>query len=97
MLYMVNKSPMMTHNLETCLEIAGPGDPILLYEDGVYGAMASGRLVGKIQAALKTHSIYALDADLEARGIRRTLEGIQVVSYDGFVGLVEDHDPVPWL
>jgi tRNA 2-thiouridine synthesizing protein B len=97
MLYMVNKSPLMTNNLETCLAIAPEGEPILLYEDGVYAAMDGGRLVGQIKAALKRHTIYALDADLEARGIQRCLEGVQVIDYDGFVGLVEEHNVVPWI
>jgi len=97
MLYMVNKSPTMHRNLESCLEVAATGDPILLYEDGVYAAMASGQTVGAMQTALKSHPIYALDADLETRGIRHTLAGIQVIGYDGFVGLVQDHDPIPWL
>jgi sulfur relay protein TusB/DsrH len=97
MLYMVNKSPLMTNNLETCLAIAPAGDPILLYEDGVYAAADGGRLAEQIKAALARRPIYALEADLEARGIQRLIEGIQVVSYDGFVGLVEEHNVVPWI
>jgi len=97
MLYMVNKSPLMTHNLETCLVVAPEGEPILLYEDGVYAAMDGGRLADQIRAALERHPVYALEADLEARGIQRLVEGIQVIDYDGFVGLVEDHDVVPWI
>lgn len=97
MLYMVNKSPLMTRNLETCLAIAPTGEPVLLYEDGVYGAMDSGRLAEQVRAALAQRPIYALAADLEARGIRRVMAGIQVVDYDGFVGLVEEHNVVPWI
>jgi len=97
MLYMVNKSPLMTNNLETCLAIAPQGAPILLYEDGVYAAADGGRLVERIAAALARHPIYALDADLEARGIQRLIEGVQVVNYDGFVALVEEHNVVPWI
>jgi tRNA 2-thiouridine synthesizing protein B len=97
MLYVVNKSPLMTHNLESCLSVAPPGDPILLIEDGVYGAVDRGRVAGRIADALQQHAIYALDADLEARGIQRTAAGVQVIGYDGFVGLVEEHDVVPWL
>lgn len=97
MLYMVNKSPLMTHNLETCLAVAPEGEPILLYEDGVYAAMDGGQLADQIRAALERHPVYALEADLEARGIQRLVAGIQVIDYDGFVGLVEDHDVVPWI
>lgn len=97
MLYMVNKSPVMTNNLTTCLQIAPEGEPILLYEDGVYGAMDGGRFSEQLQVALAHHPIYALDADLEARGIQRLVEGVQVIDYGGFVGLVEEHDVVPWI
>jgi tRNA 2-thiouridine synthesizing protein B len=97
MLYTVNKSPLTTQNLETCLAIAPEGEPILLYEDGVYGAMDGGRLSDRIKEALERHPIYALEADLEARGIQRIIEDIQVIDYDGFVGLVEEHNVVPWI
>jgi len=97
MLYMVNKSPLMTNNLETCLEIAPASEPILLYEDGVYAAMNGGRFSEKLREAMEQRSIYALDADLEARGIQRILEDVQVIDYDGFVALVEEHDVVPWI
>ena len=97
MLYTVNKSPLMTNNLETCLAIAPEGEPILLYEDGVYAALDGGGLSQRIKEALERHPIYALEADLEARGIQRIIEAIQVVDYDGFVGLVEEHNVVPWI
>jgi tRNA 2-thiouridine synthesizing protein B len=97
MLYTVNKSPLTTQNLETCLAIAPEGEPILLYEDGVYGVMDGGRLSTRIKEALEHHPIYALEADMEARGIQRIVEGIQVIDYDGFVGLVEEHNVVPWI
>ncbi len=97
MLYVVNKSPLMTNNLETCLAVAPEGEPILLYEDGVYGAMDGGRLAEQMRLALARHPIYALQADLEARGIQQIIAGIQVVDYDGFVGLVEEHNVVPWI
>ena len=97
MLYTVNKSPLTTTNLETCLTIARQGEPILLYEDGVYAAMDGARLSKRITAALERHPIYALEADLEARGIQRIIKGIQVIDYDGFVGLVEEHNVVPWI
>jgi tRNA 2-thiouridine synthesizing protein B len=97
MLYTVNKSPLTTTNLETCLAIAPEGEPILLYEDGVYATLDGGRLSERIKEALGRHPIYALEADLEARGIQRVIEGIQVIDYDGFVGLVEEHNVVPWI
>ena len=97
MLYTINKSPSSTHNLTSLLRIAPAGSPILLYEDGVYGAMPSPQTIPIIQAAMDNHKIYALDADLEARGIDRVIDGIHIIGYDEFVELVEKHDVTPWL
>lgn len=97
MLYTVNKSPFSTNHLESALRIAPTGAPILLYEDGVYAAARGTQVVALVQSALADHPIYALEADLEARGIHMVLEGIQVINYDGFVQLVEKQDVAPWL
>ena len=97
MLHMVNKSPFSSDSLRTCLAVAAPGEPVLLYEDGVYGAMKGTALAAWVEQALAQHPIYALQADLEARGIAHRLDGIQVVDYNGLVALVEAHNVVPWL
>jgi tRNA 2-thiouridine synthesizing protein B len=97
MLYTVNKSPMSANNLASALRIAPSGAPILLYEDGVYAAIPGSGSAQTIQDALAAHPVYALDADLEARGIANVLEGIQVIGFDGFVELVEQHDVAPWI
>jgi tRNA 2-thiouridine synthesizing protein B len=97
MLYMMNKSPLSANNLSSVLRIAPAGAPILLYEDGVYAAMPGARSASVVQAALSERPVYALDADLEARGIAAVIEGIRVIGYDGFVELVEQHDVAPWI
>ena len=97
MLYTVNKSPLSTNSLASVLRIAPAGAPILLYEDGVYAAMPGAMTEPAVASAMANHPIYALDADLEARGIRTVIEGLQVIGYDGFVELVEQHDVAPWL
>ena len=97
MLYTVNKSPLSTNSLTSALRIAPTGAPILLYEDGVYAALGGAKSTPIVQDALEAHPIYALDADLEARGIAQVLVGIQIIGSDGFVELVEQHDVAPWL
>ena len=52
------------------------------------------------QQALAKHQIYALRADLQARGISpdNMIEGISLVDYDGFVKLATEHDKLQsWL
>jgi tRNA 2-thiouridine synthesizing protein B len=96
MLYTVNKAPLSANSLSSVLRIAPAGAPLLLYEDGVYAA-ARGASSTVVKNALSDHAIYALDADLEARGISTVIPGIRVISYEGFVELVEQHDVAPWL
>ena len=97
MLFTINKSPMMFNNLKSVLGVAPAGEPILLYEDGAYAAADGTASTTLIQQALDRHPVYALQADLEARGLTSLVEGIQVIDYDGFVELVEQHHVVPWL
>ena len=97
MLYTINKSPLMFGNLKSVLRVAPKGDPILLYEDGVYAAASGTASESLIAEAIENHPVYALKADVEARGLATLTEGIQVIDYDGFVELVEQHHVVPWL
>jgi sulfur relay protein TusB/DsrH len=97
MLYMVNKSPLMFGSLQSVLRIAPQGEPILLYEDAVYAAAQGTTSEDLIRGTLERHPIYALQADVEARGLVSLIKGIQVIDYDGFVELVEQHHVVPWL
>jgi tRNA 2-thiouridine synthesizing protein B len=97
MLYTVNKSPLSANSLDSVLRIAQDGAPILLYEDGVYAALPGARSADTVSAALSRHPVYALDADMEARGVQAVIDGIQVIGFEGFVELVEQHDVAPWL
>jgi tRNA 2-thiouridine synthesizing protein B len=87
----------MFGNLKSVLRVAPRDEPILLYEDGVYAAVAGAASEELARQALAQHPVYALQADLEARGLRTLVEGIQVIDYGGFVELVEQHHVVPWL
>lgn len=97
MLFTVNKSPLTSDSLTSLFRIAPAGTPILLLEDGVFGAKIDTKFAAEITKALTDHPIYALTPDLEARGIQKVIPGIQLVDYDGFVGLVEKEKVIPWL
>jgi tRNA 2-thiouridine synthesizing protein B len=97
MLHTVNKSPLDSGCLASALRVAAADSPILLLEDGVYAARQGARSAELVLAALRSHPVYALKPDLEARGIQRLIPGIRVIGYDGFVELVEQHPVVPWL
>ena len=99
MLHTVNKSPFDRTTLETCLKFARQGSAVLLIEDGVYAAAKDTAVSKQVQEALKSVSIYALKPDVEARGMQsRTIEGVRLVDYAGFVDLVVEHSAVQaWL
>jgi tRNA 2-thiouridine synthesizing protein B len=97
MVYTINKSPFMFGNLKSVLAIAPEGDPILLYEDGVYAAVKGASSDDLVSQALGSHPVYALQADLDARGLTKLADGIEVIDFDGFVELVEQHNVVPWF
>ncbi len=99
MLHTVNKSPFQANSLLSCLRVAKEGSAILLIEDGVYGALKGTQATPTLEEALKKHTVYALEPDLLARGVREQLhEGVKTVDYGGFVDLVAGHDTVQaWL
>ena len=99
MLHTVNKSPFADNTLDICLKHAKPGSAVLLIEDGVYGATQGTTVSQRLLDALATVAIYALKPDVEARGMQhRLMDGIKLVDYGGFVGLVVEHHTVQsWL
>ncbi len=96
MLHTVNKSPFMDQTLASCLRLASAGSSILLIEDAVYAAVKNTAFSETILQAAKDYSVYALQADLEARGLTtdHLLDVIQITDYHGFVELSIRHDKV---
>ena len=96
-LHLVNKAAAF----KDCLALMAPGDALLLIEDGVYAARrpaspADGAAgAGEAELPALPDACYALDSDLEARGLLGRMDSrFQAISYDGFVGLVEKHQPI---
>ncbi len=91
-LYLVNTS--QADHLLRCLQRMADDDALLLIENAVIvlnrGHTAESMLVN--HSADK--NIYALQADLEARGIilSTQLESIQTIDYNGFVNLAVQHN-----
>jgi tRNA 2-thiouridine synthesizing protein B len=92
MLHIINKSPLQTRTLETCLRTLQPGHALLLIEDGVYGATTGSAAEPQVRQACTTSRVYVLQPDLDARGMAgRLMEGITPVDYGGFVDLTVAH------
>jgi tRNA 2-thiouridine synthesizing protein B len=98
-LHTVNKSPFDKNSLERAISTAKEGSSILLLEDGVYGAVNGAKSSSMVEDAMKTVKVYALGADVDARGIKgRVIDGIEIVDYAGFVKLAAEHSQVQsWL
>ena len=86
--------------MENCLRFAQKGHSILLFEDGIYGALTGTRFETLLKGALKSYNIYVLVPDLQARGMRteNIIDGIKSTDYAGFVDLVAENKTVQaWL
>lgn len=99
-LHIVNKSPFERNSLGSCMRLAEKGSAVLLFEDGVIGAMQNTKFSSKITQAMNDHSFYVLGPDIKARGLSssKVIDGINVIDYDGFVDLTTEHETVQsWL
>ena len=97
MLHTINKSPFQNSALENCLRLARDGDVILLLEDGVYAAAVGTVKSSLIEQAVRRHAVYAIEADLKARGLDKLIKQVHIASYGDFVDLVEKHPVHAWL
>ncbi len=92
MLHIVNKSHAQTTSLQSCLRLAQAGAALLLIEDGIYAATTGGAATSGIAAAMKQLKVYALQPDVDARGMAgKLVDGVTAVDYAGFVDLVAEH------
>lgn len=87
MLHIINKSPFNSDAYMSCMRFAQTNDVILLIEDGVIAALQHAKMDQPV--------VYALEADLRARGLLdRVLPNIQLINYNGFVDLTVRHYPI---
>jgi tRNA 2-thiouridine synthesizing protein B len=99
MLHIVNKSPLTSGTLESCLNTMVDGGDVLLIEDAVYAATAGCAFESMLTAAMGRCKVHVLMPDLEARGLGdRLLAGVSSVDYAGFVALtVSNKNCQSWL
>ena len=88
MLHIINKSPFQTSTLDSCLRMAQPGSALLLIEDSIYAATAGSAAESRVRQACATLRVYALQPDMDARGVTdKLIDGVTLVDYGGFVDL----------
>ncbi|MBK1735478.1 sulfurtransferase complex subunit TusB [Halorhodospira abdelmalekii] len=98
MLHTVNKSPLQTRDLDSCLlhlEAQSAESRLLLIEDGVYGALAAAPSATTLSDLANQGRLYVLGPDLSARGVapEALIAGAEIVDYEGFVQLIVDYGP----
>jgi len=92
-LHILNKSPHASHCLQECLQIAQPTDALLLIEDAVYAAIAAAPYARQLQDS--GLSVYALAADIQARGLASMDTGtVQIINDHQFVDLTIEYSPI---
>lgn len=94
-LHTVNKSPFEKSSMDSCLAYAKEGSSVLMYEDGIYGAIKGTAVADKV-AAKNGVKFYVLGPDLKARGVaeEKVADGIEIVDYAKFVSLAAENDKV---
>ena len=88
-LYMIIHSPYERKEVETLLSLAQKGDGIIFIKNGVFINKYEG-CPGNYE--LDGVKLYALQEDLEARGISNWR--YEVVDYDGFADLIMEYSKV---
>jgi len=95
-LHTVNRSPSQHDALQACVARAQKDAAILLYEDGVYGALEIIAQRAQINLEEMGCAMYVLRPDFDARGLlpENMLPGIESVDYAGFVNLCAQYSVI---
>ncbi|WP_299178674.1 sulfurtransferase complex subunit TusB [uncultured Neptuniibacter sp.] len=95
-LHILNKSPSADALIKRMLCAIEDGDAIIMIEDGVLGALDAHQ--GLFSSIPDNVALFALEADLEARGITsRISEQVSIADDKQFVVLCSDMDKtVSW-
>ena len=91
MLHIINKSPLTSNTLDSCMNTATGGD-IILIEDAVYAATRGNAAESRLREAMGRFKVHVLMPDLEARGMGdHLIDGVSPVDYGGFVDLTSNN------
>lgn len=69
MLHILRHSPHAESSFASCLRTISPGQSLLLIEDSVYSLLPGTSSRNALDSLPDTLNLYALDVDLEARGL----------------------------
>ena len=63
----------------------------------MYAAAAGTAKSSLVEQAVKQHTVYAIEADVKARGLSKLIKDVRIASYGDFVDLVEKYPVHAWL
>ena len=93
MLHILRHSPHAESRFASCLRAINSGQSLLLIEDAVYGLLPNTSTRNSLEYLPATVTLYALDADLQGRGL--ALDDLPprvvIISYPMMVELCIEH------
>lgn len=94
MLHILRHSPHAESRFASCLRTISSGQSLLLIEDAVYGLLPRTTGRNALEYLPGTVSLYALDADLQARGMALDdlPSRVNIISYPMMVELCVEHE-----
>lgn len=99
MLHILRHSPHSESRFASCLRAISSRQSLLLIEDAVYGLLPRTTGRNTLEYLPGTVSLYALDADLQARGLALDdlPSRVTIINYPMMVELCLEHDKaVSW-
>ncbi|MFQ3236102.1 MAG: tRNA 2-thiouridine synthesizing protein B [Paraglaciecola sp.] len=82
-LHIVSTSPFASKTLTQCINRMAKQDGLLFIQDGVY-ALTDRSLHTQLATVDK---LYALEDDIQARGLTNSIHSAQIIDYEAFVAL----------
>lgn len=97
-LHVLSHSPFSDSRFGSCLRLLAPDDALLLSGDAVYALLPDTSQLDALERLASSTALFALDEDLQARGISALPERVQRLDYPGFVECCVRFDKVnSWL
>lgn len=97
-LHLLSHSPFNDGRLDSCLLLLSDDDGILLTGDATYALQPGSQPARALQTLPNSNTLFALQEDLQARGLDDQPARIVAVDYPGFVELCTRFDKVnAWL
>lgn len=96
MLHILRHSPGSESRFASCLRGLGPQQSLLLIEEAVYGLLPRSSTLASLQILPGSVGLYALEADILARGLALDdlPDRVRLIDYAAMVQLCSGHSKV---